>query len=120
MMLLQGLMGRKEQAQLGPAHPIPALCPDLQEVSCLVLHCTEIRPTDLLSSCPPFLPVSSLGNSRKQSLIFYFDFIYLFLAALGLGCCGWAFSSCSKWGLLFIAVHGLLISVPSLDLELGL
>ena len=25
---------------------------------------------------------------------------YLFLAALGLHCCAWAFSSCSKWGLL--------------------
>ena len=26
-------------------------------------------------------------------------FIYLFLAVLGLHCCAWAFSSCSKWGL---------------------
>ena len=40
-------------------------------------------------------------------------FIYLFLAALGLRCCAWAFSSCSKRGLLFVAVHGLLIVVAS-------
>ena len=40
-------------------------------------------------------------------------FIYLFLAALGLRCCAWAFSSCCKWGLLFIAVHRLLMSVTS-------
>ena len=47
-------------------------------------------------------------------------FIYLFLAALGLRCCMWAFSSCSEWGLLFFAVHGLLIVVVSLVAEHGL
>ena len=41
-------------------------------------------------------------------------FIYLFLAALGLCCCARAFSSCGEWGLLFVAVHGLLIAVASL------
>ena len=47
-------------------------------------------------------------------------FIYLFLAALGL-CCGLrAFSSCSKWRLLFVAVHGLLTAVASLVAEHGL
>ena len=44
-------------------------------------------------------------------------FIYLFLAALGLCCCTWAFSSCSEWGLLFVAVCGLLIAVASLVVE---
>ena len=34
-------------------------------------------------------------------------FIYLFLAALGLRCCAWAFSSCGERGLLFIAVASL-------------
>ena len=33
---------------------------------------------------------------------FFFKFIYLFLAALGLHCCSWAFPSYSKWGLLSI------------------
>ena len=45
---------------------------------------------------------------------------YLFLAALGLCCCVWDFSSCSEWGLLFIAVHRLLIEVASLVAEHGL
>ena len=35
--------------------------------------------------------------------------IYLFLAALGLGCCSWAFSSCGKWGLLFVVVLKLIV-----------
>ena len=34
---------------------------------------------------------------------------YLFMVLVGLGCFVWAFCSCSKWGLLFTAVHGLLI-----------
>ena len=38
----------------------------------------------------------------------------LFLAALGLRCCVRAFSSCGEWGLLFVAVRGLLIAVASL------
>ena len=42
-----------------------------------------------------------------------FIHLFLFLAALGLRCCAWAFSSCCKWGLLFIAVHRLLMSVTS-------
>ena len=45
--------------------------------------------------------------------MYLFLFIYLFLAALGLHCCTWAFSSCSECRLLFVAVCGLLIVVPS-------
>ena len=45
---------------------------------------------------------------------------YLFLAALGLHCCAWAFSSWGKRGLLFVAVRGLLIAVASLVVEHGL
>ena len=41
-------------------------------------------------------------------------FIYLFLAALGLHCCAWAFSSCGEQGPLFAAVHRLLIVVATL------
>ena len=33
------------------------------------------------------------------------------MAALGLRCCAWAFFSCGQQGLLFTAVHGLLIAV---------
>ena len=46
--------------------------------------------------------------------------MYLFLAALGLRCCVWAFSSCGERGLLFIAVRGLPIVVVSLVAEHGL
>ena len=60
-----------------------------------------------------------LGPTLLQcDLIFFFFlihlFIYLFLAALGLRCCAQAFSSCGERGLLFLAVHGLLIAVASL------
>ena len=56
---------------------------------------------------------------RVQILFFLFlkKFIYLFMAVLGLHCCAWAFSSCGERGLLFIAVHGLLIVVASLVAE---
>ena len=46
--------------------------------------------------------------------------IYLFLAALGLCCRVQVFSSGSKRGLLFVVVHGLLITVDSLVAEHGL
>ena len=45
---------------------------------------------------------------------------FFFLAALGLHCCAQAFSSCGKRGLLFVAVHGLLIAVASLVAAHGL
>ena len=51
--------------------------------------------------CFPLLPL--------HSLLFYFIlfyFIYLFMAVLGLRFCARAFSSCGKWGPLFIAVRG--------------
>ena len=41
-------------------------------------------------------------------------FGFFFLAELDLLCCTWAFSSCGEWGLLFVAVCGLLIVVASL------
>ena len=62
------------------------------------------------------------GNplSINGELFFFLNkFIYLFLAALGLHCCSQAFSSCSEWGLLFIAVRRLLIVVTSPVAEHG-
>ena len=56
----------------------------------------------------------------RNSLFCFFLFIYLFLTALGLHWCAWAFSSCVERGLLFIAVRRLLIAVASLDVEHGL
>ena len=52
--------------------------------------------------------------------IYLFIYLILFLAALGLCCCTRAFSSCGKWGLLFVAVCGLLIAVAPLVAEHGL
>ena len=43
--------------------------------------------------------------------------MYLFLAALGLCCCAWAFSSCSERGPLYIAVRGPLTVAASLVAE---
>ena len=64
------------------------------------------------------------GTPYARSFFFFFyKFIYLFIlfmAALGLCCCARAFSSCGERGLLFIAVHGLLIAVASLVAEHGL
>ena len=54
-------------------------------------------------------------------ILFFFNkfiyFIYLFLAALGLRCCVRAFSGCSEWGLLFVAVRELLSAVASFVAE---
>ena len=53
------------------------------------------------------------------NILVFFKIIF-FLAVLCLHCCMWAFSSCGKWGLLFIAVRGLLVAVASLIAEHGL
>ena len=50
-------------------------------------------------------------------ILFIYLFIYLFLAVLGLRFCARAFSSCGKWGPLFIAVRGPLTIVASLVAE---
>ena len=50
-------------------------------------------------------------------LLLYFNYLFLFLSVLGLCSRVWAFSSCSEQGLLFVAVHGLLIVVASLVAE---
>ena len=52
--------------------------------------------------------------------LFFFNLIYLFylfMAVLGLRFCARAFSSCSKWGPLFIAVRGPLTIAASLVKE---
>ena len=61
-----------------------------------------------------------LVSSFSFIYLFVCLFVCLFLAALGLRCCTRAFSSCSKRGLLFVVVHGLLIAVASLVVEHGL
>ena len=52
------------------------------------------------------------------SLFFFLIlFMYLFLAALGLCCCGWAFSRCGERELLLFAVCRLLTVVASLVVQ---
>ena len=52
-------------------------------------------------------------SGTNDFLIFFF----FFLATLGLRCCTQAFSTCGKRGLLFTAVHGLLVTVASIVAE---
>ena len=52
--------------------------------------------------------------------LFFNYLFFIFLAALGLRCRAWAFSSCGERGLLFVAVRGLLNAVASLVAEHGL
>ena len=67
---------------------------------------------------------STVWMYHNVSIHFLF-FPFLFLnpypyAALSLHCCTWAFSSCGERGLLFVAMHGLLIAMASLVVEHGL
>ena len=60
----------------------------------------------------------SIGLANEGLFFSFFKiFIYLFVAVLGLRFCVRAFSSCSKWGPLFIAVHGPLTMAASLAAE---
>ena len=65
-----------------------------------------------------YLIISHMSCSIMLFLFFFsFGFIYLFIhlfmAVLGLRFCARAFSSCGKWGPLFIAVCGPLIIAAS-------
>ena len=67
----------------------------------------------------PCLGYCIVNTAAMNIGVYFFLFfkIYLFilfiLAALGLRCRVWAFSSCRERGLLFVAVRGLLIAVAS-------
>ena len=65
------------------------------------------------------LTLESLGFSSLNINIclFFYLFIYLFMAVLGLRFCARAFSSCGERGPLFIAVHGPLVIAASLVAE---
>ena len=54
-----------------------------------------------------------LQNWRIFFFFKFYLFIYLFMAVLDLRFCARAFSSCGKWGPLFIAVRGPLIIAAS-------
>ena len=53
--------------------------------------------------------VNLIKDTKNKKVFFFFFliiFIYLFMAVLGLRFCARAFSSCGKWGPLFIAARG--------------
>ena len=58
-------------------------------------------------ACLHFATLTLYYTSKSLNVIFFL--VYLFLAALGLHCCTRAFSSCGKWGLLFVVVRWLLL-----------
>ena len=59
----------------------------------------------------------SMSCVHLLTALFFFSNFILVLSVLGLHCCTWAFSSCSKRGLLFVVVLRLLIVVASLVAE---
>ena len=64
-----------------------------------------------------FISLAHWYHGNGWCSFFFFEVIYLFLATVGVCCSEWAFSSCVKWGLLSVAVSGLLIAVASLIAE---
>ena len=60
---------------------------------------------------------SSLVKRHLCCFKFLKNFYLFILSVFGLYCCAWAFSSCSKRGLLFTVVHELLIEMVSLVAE---
>ena len=98
-------------------------------LSCMSCLCIlEINPlsvdsfANIFSHSEGCLFILFVVSFALQKLFFFliFKLIYLFLAVLGLRFCARAFSSCSKWGPLFITVRGPLTIVTSLVAEHGL
>ena len=75
-------------------------------VNCCLFDDSHSDRCEVISHCGFFL-----------NYLFIYLFIYLFLAVLGLHFCARAFSSCSKWGPLFIAVRRPLTIAASLVAE---
>ena len=74
----------------------------------------------LFRGCGTMVHLAKSRHEKPSSCLHFFFFkgvglfIYLFLAVLGLRFCARAFSSCGKWGPLFIAVSGPLAIAASL------
>ena len=55
-----------------------------------------------------------IGSKAFSSMVFLIqDYFYFISGWVDLHCCPWDLSSCSEWGLLFVALHRLLIAVAS-------
>ena len=84
------------------------------------MHTLKISLHKILNIIERKILTLQWGNLDKHPILINLFILNLFLAALGLGCCARAFSSCDERGLLFLAVRGLLIAVASLVAEHGL
>ena len=88
----------------------------------IVVLCYEHSGACIFSnySLSGYVPRSGIAGSYGNSIfiLFFFNkfiyYLFLFLAALGLCCYARTFSGYGERGLLFVAVHGLLIAVASL------
>jgi len=60
-----------------------------------------------------YMQLHHFRDKNACTCSYFFKYINLFLAMLGLCCCEQAFSSCREQGLLFTAVHRLLIAMAS-------
>ena len=83
-------------------------------------HACILRRIEFKSWETDFPLTPDLQKTKPYLSLFFFLinlFIYLFLATLGLCCCTRAFSSCGKWGPLFIAVCGPLTIAASVVAE---
>ena len=69
--------------------------------------CRVVRPKTKTNkqTKTPEIGMNFLNQILNFIYLFVYLFIYLFLAALGLCCCVWAFSSCSQRGLLFVGAR---------------
>ena len=87
---------------------------------CLLAICISSMEKCLFTSFIVFFAFFKINVGEAMTGSFFkknYLFIYLFLAALGLHHCTWAFSSCNEWVLLFVAVCRLLMAVASLVVE---
>ena len=107
----QPLRGMWDLPRAGPEPASPALAgrlpttaPPGKPFQCIFKTLHLYSPPFMITVCLVFL---------------IYLFIYLSLSGLDPYCCTRAFSSCSEWGLLFVAVRGLLIAVVSLVAEHG-
>ena len=65
--------------------------------------------------------MTDLGKPFARCSFFkiFFFFFFSYLAALGLRCCSWVFSSCGEWGRFSLVVRRLLTVVVSLVWSTG-
>ena len=87
--------------------PLETINADFQCLPKIVLlPCSSLLPEVNFIYLFIFLKINFHQFFKKIYLLFIY---YLFLAVLGLCFCARAFSSCGKWGPLFIAVRGPLL-----------